>query len=160
MEKKPLPIAEDEPDRKLLSDIARVGWHLVAVQEDDDGPPYVFSVGLYHSFDQPEIMIIGLDQETAGRLVNNVGKLMQAGSDFHAKHVNNEIADGFPMGFRAVEKEYYGEYLGYALWFYESFEFPVLQMLWPDKQSRFPWNDNCEETCRSVQRLEIIAGRQ
>ena len=42
MKKHPLPTAEDESDRKLLSDIARVGWHLVGIPGDNEGPPFVF----------------------------------------------------------------------------------------------------------------------
>jgi hypothetical protein len=42
------------------------------------------------------------------------------------------------MAFRKITEEYYRKYLGYAVWFYESLDFPVLQCVWPDKMSRFP----------------------
>lgn len=153
MEKNPLPIAEDDSDRKLLSDIARVGWHLVGIPDDDEGPSHVFSVGLYHSFDQPEIMIVGLDTGTGGHLINAIGAQMQSGDRFGNFDIVDDIAEGFPLGFRAVTDEYYRSYLGYALWFYESLDFPVLQCVWPDKKSRFPWDDECDEGCSTIQRL-------
>jgi hypothetical protein len=40
--------AEDETDRKLLSDIEKFGWHVVHVNSGDDGPGFSFSVGFYY----------------------------------------------------------------------------------------------------------------
>ncbi len=153
MKKNPLPKAEDESDRKLLADIARVGWHLIGIPGDEDGPSYVFSVGLYHTFDQPEILILGLDFQIGSHLINDIGDLMKSGTRVANRDVVDGIADGFPLGFRTVTHEYYRPYIGYALWFYESFDFPVLQCLWPDRESRFPWDLDCDDSCRRIQRL-------
>lgn len=153
MKKYPLPIAEDESDRKLLADIERVGWHLVGIPADKEGPGYVFSVGLQHTFDQPEILIIGLEIQIAGQLLNAIGEMMQAGSNFTDSTIVDDLADGFPMAFRTIAKQYYRPYVGYALWFYESSNFPLLQCLWPDRASRFPWDANCNQSCCELQRL-------
>ena len=158
MEKYPLRNAEDDSDRKLLSDVARVGWHLVGITEGPKRPSYVFSVGLYHSFDQPEIIIIGLDTNVGGQLINSIGDQMQAGKTFRDQDIVNDIADGLPLALRVVTEEYYQSYLGYALWFYESMDFPVLQCVWPDKGARFPWDRDCDEGCRIVQHLAIPGG--
>jgi hypothetical protein len=32
----------------------------------------------------------------------------------------------------------YREHVGYARWFYRGDEFPLLQLVWPDKAGRFP----------------------
>ena len=29
--------------------------------------------------------------------------------------------------------------VGYARWFYEGDDFPVVQCIWPDKQQNYPW---------------------
>lgn len=140
----------------MLSDIARVGWHLVGIPEDDEGPAYVFSVGLYHSLDQPEIMIVGLDIETGWHLINAIGEQMQSGQRFGDLDIVDDIAEGFPLGFRAVDAEYFRSCLGSALWFYQALKFPVLQCLWPDEKSRFPWDSDCDKNCRKSQRLVIF----
>ena len=154
MEKKPLRSAADESDRKLLADITRVGWHLLCIPEDDDGPSYVFSVGLYHSFDQPELLIAGLDIDVAVTLLNTVGKMMEAGKRFVDLDIIVDVVDDFPLALRKVTEEYYHAYLGYALWFYETMPFPVLQIVLPDKNSRFPWDSNCEPRCVQLQELK------
>lgn len=35
---------------------------------------------------------------------------------------------------------FYQDYFGYALWFYEGPNFPMLQCVWPDQNNRFPWD--------------------
>lgn len=154
MKKNPLRVAKDDSDRRLLADVERVGWHLVGIPEDS----YVFSIGLYHSFDQPEIMIVGLEMAPSGRLLDAIGEQMRVGKQFRDRDIVDGIADGFPMGFRVVPEELYRSYLGYALWFYESHDFPVLQCVWPDKASRFPWDENCDEGASRLQRLVLPSG--
>lgn len=150
--------AEDDSDRKLLDDVARVGWHLVGIHDDGKSPDYVFSVGLYHTFAQPEILLVGLKSGIAGHLINSIGEMMQTGKQFKDGDIVDDIADGFPMAFRAVTDEFYRAYVGYALWFYESMDFPLLQCLWPDRESRFPWDANCDDSCRGLQRLTPEGG--
>jgi hypothetical protein len=41
-----------------------------------------------------------------------------------------------------VDAQWYSPFLGYAQWFYESEDgFPVLQLVWPDEQGRYPWDE-------------------
>ena len=35
---------------------------------------------------------------------------------------------------------WYHHFLGYANWFYQGEDYPALQCIWPDKNSRFPWD--------------------
>lgn len=131
---------DDDYDRKLLADIQNYGWHLVAIQEEEDQPDYVFSVGLYHTLGEPEICIFGLsDTRVMGQIINGIGKLMREGQRFEDWHASDEILEGYPCIFRSVGKSLYPQYLGYARWFYEGDDFPVLQCVWPDTHGYFPW---------------------
>ena len=157
MKKKQLPDARDDSDRRLLSDVENIGWHVVGILGDDVGPPYAFTVGLYHTFEHPEVMIVGLEPRSGGNLLNVLADQIQMGKRF-GNLESVEFADvGFPLGFRAVNTEYYDSYLGYALWFYRSQDFPVLQCVWPDKALVFPWDDDCDDGCQELQRLTLIA---
>jgi hypothetical protein len=139
--KRELPQPKDDSDRKLLADVERVGWHIVGIFRREEAPEYAFSVGLYHTFDHPEIIIFGLPHQTAGRLINVIGRQVQSGKRFQANEVSNDVAEGLPVVFKMVPKDSYREYLGYALWFYRSLDFPVLQCVWPDKAGLFAWQD-------------------
>jgi hypothetical protein len=48
------------PDAKVLGDIQRVGWHVTGVfaQKDEKGPEWAFSIGLFHSFQHPEVVVL------------------------------------------------------------------------------------------------------
>ncbi len=133
--------AEDDYDRKLLSDIEQYGWHLVGINDDPNGPAYVFSVGMYHRHQQPEICIFGLrDTGVMGQIVNEIGDLMQSGETFEDWQASDDVLDNYPCVFRAVDRSLYGEYFGYARWFYEGDDFPMLQCVWPDESGYFPWD--------------------
>jgi hypothetical protein len=43
----PLRSPRDEPERIVLSNIAKYGWHAVNVIEDNGCPPWTLSIGLY-----------------------------------------------------------------------------------------------------------------
>lgn len=153
MKKHPLRKAEDDSDRRLLADVEKYGCHIIGIEADEQGPQYAFSVGLYHTYDQPEIIIMGISFRIAAELINLIAEQMGAGKSFQDGDVSDSIAEGFPMAFRNVSPANYPDYVGYALWFYESPNFPLLQCIWPDRDQRFPWDEGCEEECRHIQRL-------
>ena len=49
------------------------------------------------------------------------------------------------MRFVTVPKTCYAEHLGLAVWAYEGDSFPCVQMVWPDKQGRWPWDAGVRE---------------
>ena len=151
--KRPLRFPRIGSEYKKLSNVDRVGWHVVQIVDAD--PAFVFSIGLYHSFGHPEIMIAGLPIRIGADLINRIGRRIEKGEIFSDSDVVDGIADTYPMGFRKMSEEFYGEYLGSAIWFYESSDFPVLQCVWPDRESRLPGEDQCDKWCAKLQRLRI-----
>jgi hypothetical protein len=58
--------------------IRRHGWALQAVLGDEDGPPFVYTVGLA-GFDHPELILFATAQGVGGQLLNELGELVRAG---------------------------------------------------------------------------------
>jgi hypothetical protein len=110
------PVPTDNQDRKLLDDIRRHGWHIVGIESDDEGPGFAYSVGLYRSFDHPEILVIGLDTAVMFGIVNGIGEIVRAGSRFEHLDEDGDVLDGFNVAVRRVESRHYKEYVGYAIW--------------------------------------------
>jgi hypothetical protein len=148
-----LPTAEDDSDRKLLADVASHGWHIVGVDAHNNGPDFAFSVGLLYTLGHPEILIMGLKHSISAHLINDMGDAIRSGKRFEAGHYYNDIADGFPLAFVAIDQRYYRDHLGYALWFYRTLDFPVLQCLWPDKSGIFPWQPEYDSRFFDLQRV-------
>ena len=142
------------PDAKVLSDIKRVGWHTLGVSQSqgEDGPHWAFSIGLYYSFNHPEVIVLGLPIIACMEIVSVVGKQIGAGLRYKAQREYADILqDPFRCTFRSFDRDAYRDFVGYALWFYENDDFPLLQCFWPDKQHRLPWDGGCNEYVKKSQ---------
>jgi hypothetical protein len=145
-----LPKARDAGDRKLLNDVKKVGWHVVIVGNATE-PSWAFTVGLYETFQQPEIVIFGLRHETMHALLNNVGRLVQRGMKPKELLRSDRVIKNLPCEFRAVVKRWYEPLLGYANWFYGGESYPVLQCTWPDRKGRLPSSTSFDKALRRLQ---------
>jgi hypothetical protein len=58
--------------RKMLRDIQQYGWHVLKVMEDDKGPAFAFTIGLFHCFKHPEVLMIGLDLDFMHRIIPHI----------------------------------------------------------------------------------------
>lgn len=144
-----------EGDKKLLEDIEKFGWHVLKVSEDDQGPGFCFSVGLFKTFKHPEIFIIGLKADLAHVLINNIGEEIRRGMNYKSGVFYPEIIDGFDCLMIEISQKYYNEYLGYANWYYKDKEFPVLQCIYPTVKGAFPWQ---KEWPKEIKDLQPILG--
>src|SRR5947199_6255865 len=136
------------PDAKVLNDIREVGWHITGVfaQKHETGPDWAFSIGLFHSFGHPEVILLGLPFQSCMDVVSVIGTQVKAGVSYEAGGQHADILqDPYECVFREVDPSHYRDHVGYALWFYDGDPFPLLQCFWPDKQGYYPWNDGCNE---------------
>lgn len=108
-------------------------------------------IHLYEEFHHPEIVIFGLDPVIMHRLINDVGNQVRNGARYSDGEVSCELLEGYPCAFRLVNPLRYRETRGWAVWFYGSADFPVLQLFWPDKKSGFPWESGFDESLRVKQ---------
>jgi hypothetical protein len=138
--KRRLPEPADDHDRKLLADVERHGWHVIGVEEDVEGPAFSYSIGIYHTFGRPEVILFGLPVRVMHLIINGIGEEFRSGKQFEHLDESADVLEGYDVAFRAVERKYYREYLGYARWFYHGDDFPVLQCVWPDAEHRYPWH--------------------
>ena len=141
----------DEAERRVIDDVRRVGWHIIGIEGDSEGPAFAFSVGLYHTFEQPEIIVVGLKMEIMATVINGIGYQMKSGHCFEDWHESDQVLEGYPCIFRRVTRDLYPDYLGFAMWFYEYKYFPVLQCVWPDKSLHFPWHPEFSESLKELQ---------
>ena len=140
-----LCVPPDEPlgeaDRKVLDNVERHGCHIVGVAAEGDSPQFAYSVGLKHSYGHPEILISGMHGPVAGMLVNDLRDRIAAGERFEDGSTDAHVLEGRSVAFRALRADVYPEAVGFAVWFYGQMDVPVLQCVWPDREGRFPWDD-------------------
>ncbi|MDI1475109.1 DUF4262 domain-containing protein [Polyangium sp. y55x31] len=142
-----LPTPEDEGDRKLLHDVQTHGWHIIhvgrTIEDDSGGPDWSYSIGLFHTFGHPELIVVGLPFSTAQSIINGLGSRIRAGQRFDHGMCDSNVLEERDVRFVTMKWEEYRAHLGCAIWFYRGKEFPVLQVVWPDQAGRFPWDPDC-----------------
>lgn len=129
-------------DRKVLSDVKEYGWHVLSVHEDDEGPGFSFTIGLYHTFKHPEVLMMGLDTDFMSGILNNIGDDIKTGMRYEAGKEYPEIVENYKCSFQKIDEKFYVDYLGTAMWFYKGKSFPALQCIYPDMSGHYPWDEN------------------
>jgi hypothetical protein len=82
-------------DARVSSDIASLGWHVIGVLGDEQGPPFAYSIGLFKTFSHPEVIILGLQPKVAMPLVNDLGRAVRGGAIFRHGSVTDELLKGY-----------------------------------------------------------------
>jgi hypothetical protein len=147
------PRCEGADDQKVIDDVAHYGWHVVKILEGGDKPGWAFSVGLYHTFGHPEIIVFGLKPALMHSIINNIGEDVRSGKRFKEDKQYPDLIEGYQCAFKIVNPAWYEPFLGYATWFYKGMGYSVLQCIWPDKESIYPWEPGFNPNWASAQPL-------
>jgi uncharacterized protein DUF4262 len=126
-------------EAQVHADIATYGWHVVKVTEDDEGPGFAFTIGLHKRFEHPELIVFGLPLDTMHLMLNAAGEAVRAGRAYAVGQSYDDVLNGYSCTFRPVPRRHYEAFLGYARWYYRGDDFPALQLVWPDREHRYPW---------------------
>lgn len=153
-----MPLRSDDPkeraaEDKCLADVEEHGVHVLRVFGDNAWPEFAYSVGLFRNFGQPEIIIMGLPADRAHAIINLVRDEARAGRRFAEGDVTDALLVGYNVTFRPVPIPQVIAHFGWAIWFYENGEFPALQLIYPDREHRWPWEPGVSPTFRSKQPL-------
>jgi hypothetical protein len=136
-------------ERQLLDAVETAGVHVVHVPRG--GSPggtatdCSYSVGLWESFQQPEVVVFGLPAEVAGELIELIADEADEGHHFLDGTRHEGLLQEYPVRFVEVPKSHYAGSLAAACWAYEGDGFPAVQLVWPDKQGRWPWDPAARE---------------
>lgn len=147
------PTAETVADRCLLEDVERRGWHVIRVAPRGNTPGWAFSVGLHHCFAHPEVIVFGLPFDTLQEFVDRIASDVASGVRYAPDSKSDRILAGYTCGMRPVARRWYDAFLGYAIWFYGSAEFPVVQCRWPDRENRLPDDPDFDAELADLQPL-------
>ena len=148
------PEPDHETDEIIFRNVRQYGCHIVGI--GDAKPPFDFSIGLYLNYGHPELIIFGLPSDNATGIINDVRDRAAAGHTFADGDLSDDLLqEGYKACFRQVPFDVYGDYLGTACWFYAPswIAFPCLQIIWSDKNGRFPWEEGCVPGVKARQPL-------
>ncbi len=140
--------AKDKSEDKTISDVKKYGLHIVQVFESEENPEFSYTVGLFESYLHPEIIVIGLKRELAHVLLNNMAYDIKNGKNYTVGEFHEGVLDDFLCYFGEVPKSKYKESVGWAIWFYEGYDFPLIQCVYPTVDGKLAWEKDFPEDAR------------
>ena len=140
-----------ELNQGVQNNIDKFGLSVRHILAEADLPPFSYSIGLFKSYGHPEIIIIGLKQELAHVLINNMAYDIKEGKVFVPFEYTADVLDNFNCYLIEAEKLNYDEYVGGAQQYYEGDGFPLLQCIYPTVSGIFPWEKEWPEDIKNLQ---------
>jgi hypothetical protein len=130
----------------VISNINDFGWHAVNVIEDDGHPPWTYTIGFYEPWGFPELIIIGRSRVTAHHILETIALRLDA-DDRPDLNINTDtLIRGAECHFLEVSPQYYSDYVGFARWFYRRRHFPLYQIVWPNTDRLYPWDNHAPDS--------------
>lgn len=143
----------DQEDARIAEVIRRHGWAIEYIGGgccsfpgcdggEDEEPPFAYTVGLF-GLGHPELLVFGLDPDSALHLLNELGNRVKLG-DALVPGMLIELDD---WSHRVIPEEVPnpGEVVFSANRFYQRPDFasvPVLQLSYDDSRGHFPWEED------------------
>ncbi|GAA2110645.1 hypothetical protein GCM10009780_65830 [Actinomadura alba] len=134
--------------------VARHGWSATAVHSDDGVPAWAYTIGMWHSLGSPEVAMFGLLLPDMQNWINKIGDQIRDGQPLHSdeRPLHGILPGGYPLIIKPVHPGWYPFYFGTALRFYRHHPpLPIVQVVWPDQDGRFPWDEHAGVNCRANQ---------
>jgi hypothetical protein len=142
---------EDEAERRVIANIAEYGWHCVGISAEGQEAGYAFTVGLFHTYRHPELVIFGLRDEAAHGILNLAAEAARTERPLDLAVPSDELIEGYQCCFVEVPKSNYQEYVGFCRWFYKGNGFPLYQIVWPSRSGLYPWHPDASQEFKLAQ---------
>jgi hypothetical protein len=125
--------ALDPHEKKFVAAIREHGWFGTNVFAEGGQPNFTYTTGFWVTSETAHSVFWGIFRELKTGITP---PMLTRSSDL----LGNHDAYLFP-----VQKVQYREYLGWSRWFYAGDEFPCSQLVWPDRDGRFPWEPTFDQ---------------
>ncbi|MCX4578061.1 DUF4262 domain-containing protein [Streptomyces sp. NBC_01571] len=145
---------DSEIQLKIGRDVESVGWSWIWVFDPGEPavPSFAYTIGLFRTFSHPEVVVVGLPESTSHAVLEAVFDSVESGARYASGSVSDEILNGFSVRFEDVSSVLAEENLVQAFVF-NSGEVEVLQMVWPEKNGKFPGDDGAPSWLEERQKL-------
>jgi hypothetical protein len=103
-------------DQRTIANIEEFGCSVVQVKGSASGPGWSYTLGVYDTCGKPEIITVGLREQTALFLLNEAARRSRAGSNL-AEGRHREMVGEVECVFRLVDPKWVKHLMGWALWY-------------------------------------------
>ncbi len=142
-----------ETEKLIIENVNKYGWHVALFESDNYLPSFGYTIGLWKNFNHPELITFTLETSIIHSVLNNAGNDIKKGNKIILNKNYNNYLDKFEVQFLSVADDNINDWFGYGLWFNDYKIFPALQLIWPDKKNKFPWEDKFDPKYKLYQPL-------
>lgn len=140
-------------EKKFSADIEKFGWTVMLLEATDYLPSFAYTVGLWKNYNHPEIISIGLTTKTLHLILNDAGEIAKTGQKIEIGKNYDDFSENNATQFIKVDSRNVSDYFGHAINYYQTTEFPAIQLVWTDRNNKFPWEKDYEEEFEHIQPL-------
>lgn len=132
-------------DEWAIDQIEESGSALISVGRDcKDDFGWTYSLGICDTCGQPELIAVGLPSEVAKFCMNEATRRMRNGVDL-TKALQTDLIRSVDCEFRLVAPKWVERLMNFANWYNDGVGYPVLQVIYPDLQNRFQWEEGFDQ---------------
>ena len=145
----------DKLQQRIEGNIREHGWHCQYVGGDEAWPEFAYSIGFGLTRDWPEVLIIGARQKLAHGML---WRIWESDAAPKPESDRTDILDGFTCKMRPVDRSWFDDLFGRALWAYSDrgLELSVVQCIWPTTSGVFPWDPDAPDGF--AERQPLVSG--
>jgi hypothetical protein len=141
----------DEHEQNFVSRIKENRWFGTHVFGDHEGPGFSYTTGFWLRFAFPELILFSVPREVAHDTFWHVFRELDAGRRLAIGEPLPDIFENVPAQLLPVSTKHYAEYLGWSRWFYGGDKFECAQLVFSDREGRFPWSPDASASFAKTQ---------
>lgn len=130
----------------VKENIDKYGVSLTSVFDPDDAaPPFTYSIGM-SQLQLPELIIQGLPPESSAATINLIHEMAEQRSFDYSQPciVTGLLEGGYKLAFMPVDERCKKDYTIQVGRYYNSEHYDVVQIVVPDRNNLFPWEEGFE----------------
>lgn len=127
------------------SNIDKFGLQVIMISPTNYSPAFAYSIGLWETYGHPEIICFGLPKDIGHKIINDVAEIIKQGNKIEVNKNYSEVFKDSKATFLEVDTRNIEDYFGLALDYYKHKRFRALQLIWTDRNDKFPWEEGFEE---------------
>ena len=133
--------------------IDKYGLSVVKIESKEYLNSFAYSVGLTKTFKHPEIICFGLRTELLHQLINDVAEIIKEEGNLNPNKEYDNVFENSRAKFLQIDKRNIEDYFGVAIKYFGKIEINGMQLIWTDRNNKFPWEDGFEEEFKFKQPL-------
>jgi hypothetical protein len=132
-------------DKDILTDIENIGWTVILIEATDYLPSFAYTIGLWKNYGHSELISFGLTIKTLHQIINDAGEIIKSGQKIITGKTYDNFFKNGKAEFIKVDSRNIANYFGFGIDYYKTKDIPAMQLIWTDRNDKFPWELDFEE---------------